>query len=185
MMAFFCTIPINRMMPISAMMLKSVCEQHQCEQRADASRGKRGKNRQRMNVAFVQHSQHDIDSDQRRQNQQRLVGERRLKRPAPCPGSWGDTEAGRPISLSTLLNRVHGIAERSAWRQIEGERHDGKLPLMVDRERRGPVSASVVNALSGTWFAVRRSHVNIFERIRDCVGNSDRLPESRGIGSAA
>ena len=53
---------------------------HQGQQRADARRGQRRKNRDGMDVAFIQHAQHDVDRDQRRQNQNRLVGQRGLKR---------------------------------------------------------------------------------------------------------
>ena len=41
-----------------------------------------------MDVAFVQHAQHDVDRHQRGQNQQRLVRERGLKGLRPFPGSW-------------------------------------------------------------------------------------------------
>ena len=46
MMAFFCTMPMSRMMPISAMTFRSSWK-HQRQQRADAGRGQRGKNRDR------------------------------------------------------------------------------------------------------------------------------------------
>jgi hypothetical protein len=36
MIAFFCTMPMSRMMPISAMTLRSVVEKHQRQQRARA-----------------------------------------------------------------------------------------------------------------------------------------------------
>ena len=39
MMAFFFTMPISRMMPISAMMLRSVLVEHQGQERADAGGG--------------------------------------------------------------------------------------------------------------------------------------------------
>ena len=39
MIAFFFTMPISRMMPMSAMTLKSVPAEHQREQRADAAEG--------------------------------------------------------------------------------------------------------------------------------------------------
>ena len=52
--------------------------QHQRQQRAHAGRGKRGKNRDGMDVAFVQNAEHDVDRGQRRGDQQRLAAERIL-----------------------------------------------------------------------------------------------------------
>ena len=42
-------------------------QQHQ--QRADARRGQRRENRQRMNVAFIEHAENDVHGHQRRENQ--------------------------------------------------------------------------------------------------------------------
>ncbi len=80
MMPFFLTMPISRMMPMSAMTLKSVAADQQRQQRAHAGRGQRREDRDGVDVALVQHAQHDVDRDQRRQDQQRLVGQRGLER---------------------------------------------------------------------------------------------------------
>ena len=92
MMAFFFTMPISRMMPMSAMTLKSIVEEHQRQQRADAGRGQRGKNRDGVDVALVEHAEHDVNGDERGQDQHRLVGQRGLKglRRAleAAPGCW-------------------------------------------------------------------------------------------------
>jgi hypothetical protein len=50
-MAFFLTMPISRITPISAMMLNSV-EQQQRQHRADAGRGQGGQDGDRMHVGF-------------------------------------------------------------------------------------------------------------------------------------
>ena len=73
MIAFFFTMPISRMMPISAMTLSSVAAEHQRQERAHAGRRQRGEDRDRVDVALVQHAQHDVDRSRRRQDQQRLV----------------------------------------------------------------------------------------------------------------
>ena len=65
MMPFFLTMPISRMMPMSAMTDRSIVEQHQHQQRADAGRGQGGEDRQRMDVALVEHAEDDVDRDQR------------------------------------------------------------------------------------------------------------------------
>ena len=66
-------------MPISAMTLRSVAAEQQREQGAHAGRGQGGENGDRMNVAFVEHAEHDVDGDERGEDQQRLVGERSLE----------------------------------------------------------------------------------------------------------
>ena len=84
MMAFFFTMPISRMMPISATTPRSLPVDQQREDGAHAGRGQRGENRDGMNVAFVQHSQHDVDGHDRRQNQQGSV-ESELRKAAAVP----------------------------------------------------------------------------------------------------
>ena len=80
MIAFFFTMPISRMMPISAITLRSMWQISKRQQRPDAGRGERREDRDRVDVAFVEHAQHDVDRDQRGQNQQRLVAQRGLER---------------------------------------------------------------------------------------------------------
>jgi hypothetical protein len=78
MMAFFFTMPISRMMPISAMTFSSLRE-HERQQRAHAGRRKRREDRDRVNVTFVEDPQHDVDGHERGQDQIRLVGAAILK----------------------------------------------------------------------------------------------------------
>ena len=61
MIAFFLTMPISSMMPIKAMTLRSAHADQQGEQRADAGRGQRRQDRDRMDVALVQDAEHDVD----------------------------------------------------------------------------------------------------------------------------
>ena len=56
----------------------------QREQRADAGRRQRGDDGDGVDVALVEHAEHDVDGDQRGEDEQRLVGERGLER---CGGS--------------------------------------------------------------------------------------------------
>ena len=69
MIAFFFTMPISRMMPINAMTLRSVRDRSAAPEGADARRRQRRKNRERMDVALVQNAQHDINRDDRREDQ--------------------------------------------------------------------------------------------------------------------
>ena len=52
----------------------------QGQQRTQARRGQGGQNRHRVDVALIQHAQHDIHRDHCRQNQQQRIGKRGLKR---------------------------------------------------------------------------------------------------------
>ena len=79
MIAFFFTMPISRMMPISAMTLSSVRQTQQRQQRAHAGRGQRGEDGERVDVALVQHAEDDVHRDQRRGDQQGLAGQRGLE----------------------------------------------------------------------------------------------------------
>ena len=76
MMPFFFTMPISRMMPMMATTLKILAKENQRQERAHAGGRQRGENRDRVDEALVQHAQHDVDGDQRSQDQQRFVGQR-------------------------------------------------------------------------------------------------------------
>ena len=78
--------------------------------RADAGRGQRGEDGDGVDVAFVEHAQHDVDGDERGEDQQRLVGERALK------GGGGSLEAGidagrQADALFDCVDRLDGIAQ--------------------------------------------------------------------------
>ena len=73
----------------------------QRQQRADASRGQGGKNRDRVNVAFVQHAEDDVNGKQGGENQQRFAFERLLK-------SLGRAGKG-PVHVGWHADVVFGI----------------------------------------------------------------------------
>ena len=99
MMAFFLTMPISRMMPIRAMTLSSVPEQQQGQQGAHAGRRQGGEDGDRVDVAFVEHAQHDVDRQDGRQDQERLVGQRGLEGLGRAQESLPRMLAGSPIFL--------------------------------------------------------------------------------------
>ncbi len=83
------------------------------EQRADARRRQRGKNRDRMDEAFIQDAQNDVDREQRRGDQDRLIGERFLI------GLRGPLETsvnvGGQVDLALrFIDGGHSISERHA-----------------------------------------------------------------------
>ena len=92
MMAFFLTMPISSTMPISATNEKSMPDVHQRQQRADAGRGQRRQDRERVDEALVEHAQHDVDGDDGGQDQPGLAGERarelQRRRPRRCRRPW-------------------------------------------------------------------------------------------------
>ena len=55
-------------------------EQLQCNQCSYACRGQRRQDRDRMDVAFVQDAEHDVDGEERGENEPRLAVEGILKR---------------------------------------------------------------------------------------------------------
>ena len=102
MMAFFLTMPISSTMPISAMTVNSVPADQQRQERAHARRRQRRQDRDRVDVALVEHAQHDVDGDQGGQDQQRL-GRQRLAEGRPRrPG----TRRAGPGGVSMLRHRL-------------------------------------------------------------------------------
>src|SRR3989442_1325800 len=107
----------------------------QGQDRADARRRQRREDRDRVDVALVEHTQHDVDGDEGGEDQDGLVGERGLE------GLRGALEARvhrqrEPDLALGGPDRGDGVAQRRVRRQVEGERDRGELPLVVDGERR-------------------------------------------------
>ena len=88
-------------------------KRHQDRERADACRGQRRENRQRMDVAFVEDAEDQIDHDQRREDQKRHSAERLLER---LRGALeARTERGRRAEIvHGLLDGIGGLPERHA-----------------------------------------------------------------------
>ena len=150
MIAFFLTMPISRMIPMKAMMVNSVSNSFERDQRADARRGQRRQDGDRMNVALVEHAEHDIDGEQRRADQQQLTrlrllrsergaGERAAHRRGHTDAAHGVLDLAFCASLSALPGaRLNEI--------VAG----GELALVIDaRAACGPAS-NFANAESGT-----------------------------------
>ena len=78
-----------------------LAEEDQREQRAHAGGRQRGENRDRVDEALVQDAQHDVDRDQRGQDEQRFVGQRILEE-AAVPWKPACRLAGMFISFCTL-----------------------------------------------------------------------------------
>ena len=86
MIAFFLTMPISSTMPMMPMTSRSCPVTHKRQQRADAGRRQGRQDRHRVDEALVEHAQHDIDADDRREDQVELVGERAWRMRPPRRG---------------------------------------------------------------------------------------------------
>ena len=64
---------------MTAMRLSSVPDEQQGDERAHPGRRQGGEDGDGMDVALIQDPQHDVDRQQRRQDQERFVGQRGLE----------------------------------------------------------------------------------------------------------
>ncbi len=89
-----------------------------------------------MNVAFIEDAQDEIDRDQRRGNQHRLVGQRRLE--GLGRALIGGLDAGRHAHfVFHFVHGLDGVAQGCVRSQVERERHHGKLALVVHGDGNG------------------------------------------------
>ena len=79
MIAFFFTMPIRRMMPMMPMTPRSLPATSRASSAPDAGRRQRREDGDRMDEALVEHAEHDVDRDDRGEDQEELVAERRLE----------------------------------------------------------------------------------------------------------
>ena len=132
MIAFFLTMPISRMMPISAMIGELDVEQHQRQHRADAGRRQGREDRDRVDVALVENAEHDVDGEERGGDQQRHAWPATAGRSPRCPRSRrGWSRACRCAASPSSIARLR-LAQRMAGREVERDRRGGELALVVD-----------------------------------------------------
>ncbi len=143
-----------------------IAEQHQRQECADAGRGQRGEDRERVDEALVQHTEHDVDDDGRGEYQPRLAGQRL----GEFGGVAGIAAGHRTRHADVLLRRadqVDGVAQRIAGRQVEGDGDGWKLLLMGDHQRR------------------RTIHETREGGERHLVAGGDRIGRGGGVGVGA
>ena len=108
--------------------------------------------------------EHDVDGEQRGQDQHRLAGERFLIRLRGAGELAGD--GGRQAHFDFgLVNGRNGIAERNALRQIEGDGGRRELALMRQRERRDALR-EMGERRQRHVDAARRLHVDFVQELR-------------------
>ena len=137
----------------------------QDQQRTEAGRRQRRQDRQRVDVALVQQAEHDVHGDQRGRDQVRLRRQRvaeRLRRTLEAA-----EQRGRGVHLALRrVDRLRGVAERVAGREVERQRDRGELPLVADRQVRGLRRVDVHER--------RQRHLLVRDRRRDVELVEDR-----------
>ena len=137
MMPFFLTMPISRMMPIDGDHAEIDVTAISMQQRADAGRGQRRQDGDRMDQALIEHAEDDVDDDQRGGDQDGSLDSERLEGLA-LPWKLVGSDAGLPVCCSICLDRVDRVAERDARLEVERDGHRRKHALVVDQDRRRP-----------------------------------------------
>ena len=121
-------------MPIRAMTLNSVRPQQQGNEGPHASGGQGGEDCDRVDVALVEHPEHDVDGHEGRKNQQGLIAQRILKRLGRALKTALNTR-GHSQLLRGRFDRRHRISQGNFRREVERNGRCGKLSLVTDGER--------------------------------------------------
>ena len=111
-----------------------VAEQHQREQRADAGRGQRRENCQRVDEALVQHAEHDVDRDRRRRGSATARWPATARTPRRRPNSCRSPRSACRCRVCAALIAATASDSAAPGRQIEADRHRRELLLMRDRQ---------------------------------------------------
>ena len=108
---------------------------HQQQQRTETCRWECRDYRDRVDQAFVQHTEYDVDNEKRGDDQNR----RARQRGAECLRitlKTGLERQGFSEFFLDLLDRAYCLSDGRARQQIERDCHRRKLTLMVDHKRR-------------------------------------------------
>ena len=149
------------MMP---MMPRSVRVHHEREQRPDAGRRQRGKNRYRMDVALVKHPQYDVDGHDGGEDQQQGARKRGSKGERGALKTGLDADGQAELAFGRF-DGVDRVSEGYPVRQVERDGCRGKLPDMVDNERRRLFRIVAIDP-RGTCAPVDGGQVEIVQRPR-------------------
>ena len=102
MMPFFLTRPTSRITPDECVHVELVTEDEQRHQRAEAGERQRREDGERMEQAFVEDAEHEIDHEHRDEEQRAEPGERRLERLGRALEARGDA-AGQHLCAPHVL----------------------------------------------------------------------------------
>ncbi len=112
-----------------------VVHRHQQQQRAEAGRRQGRDDGDGVDHALVEHAEDEIDDEQRRGDEDRHA----RQRVSECLGVALKARLQRERLAQVffdLLDGAHRLTDRGAGREVERDRHRGKLTLVVDDERR-------------------------------------------------
>jgi hypothetical protein len=138
-MAFFLTMPISRNSADQRHDGELQLEQQQRQHRADAGRGQRRQHRDRVHQALVQDAQHDVDDDDGRQDQQRLLAGCDSCAARAVPWKLPRTLIGmRDLGLGRP-HRGLAVGQRHAVGQVVRDGGGQFRVLVVDRGGGGPL----------------------------------------------
>ena len=87
-----------------------------------------------MDQALIENAQHEIDAQQRRQDEQPLAGLKTAEHPG-IAGKFTADGAGHLHIQLRLLDQLCRFAQRHALAQVEGDGRGRELPLMGDGQR--------------------------------------------------
>src|SRR5262249_47102686 len=87
-----------------------------------------------MDETLVQHAEHDVHRDNRRNDEYGLAFERRGKFRGAADQACLNSAGQADISLRAI-ERLYFLSERNASRQVERERYRRELALVRDGER--------------------------------------------------
>ena len=135
MMPFFLTMPMSRMMPTIAITLRSKWKAMSSNSAPMPADGRVEKDGDRVDHAFVEHAEDEIDDEERRGDQERRARQRRLEGLGVALEARGQRKRLAELVLD-LLDGADRLPDRDARREIERDRHRRELALMVDDERR-------------------------------------------------
>ena len=136
MMPFFLTMPISRMMPISAIRLKSKPNSIRIASAPTPADGSVDRIVKRVDVALVENAEDQVDHDERREDQQRHACSSDCWNACAVPWKLVASVAGQ----CQIVHRPAAIASvawpsATPWREVEADRHRRELALMADRQR--------------------------------------------------
>ena len=117
-----------------------------------------------MEVALIEHAEHDVDGHQRGQEQQRLVGQRGLEglRRALEAGVQAGGQAEFALGGGNGGDR---LAQGDAGGKVEGKGDGRELALVIDGQRGGG-GREVGEGTQWHLGATGRAHVEVLERLR-------------------
>ena len=106
-----------------------------------------------MNVALVEDAEHDVDDDDRGENQERFALQRGTEFRRAAGKGGRVTVSGRPMSCSAAWIASTACAERTARTEVEGKCDRRELAFVDDGSGAVPV-LTLAKALNGTIWPV-------------------------------